>query len=216
MKGFNWLARRTQYRSLTDKLQAAFAVFGAAVLLLWFAAPALERAQADEAALIAGEVEPTALNLNARQRMLTRYIARKYRVADEVVGQLVHEAHLAGRQTGLDPLLLLAVMAVESSFNPIAESGFGAKGLMQVVPRFHYDKLADHGGEEAILEPRTNILVGAQILKSYMRQTGSLEAGLQLYGGAADDPESAYAAKVLAEQERLRRALGFNTAQAKI
>jgi soluble lytic murein transglycosylase-like protein len=142
---------------------------------------------------------------DALQRALADHLARRYRVALDATENLVGEAHAAGAATGLDPLLILAVIAVESSFNPIAESGFGAKGLMQVVPRFHLDKLAVHGGEDAILHPRTNILVGAQILRDYIRRTGNLEDGLQLYAGAAEDPSQAYAQKVVAEQQRLKR-----------
>jgi len=115
----------------------------------------------------------------------------------------VSEAYVAGSATGVDPLLILAVMAVESRFNPFAESDFGAKGLMQVVPRFHLDKLAAHGGEEAVLDPRTNIHVGARILREYVRRTGSLEEGLQLYAGAGDDPTQGYAQKVIAEKRRM-------------
>jgi soluble lytic murein transglycosylase-like protein len=113
------------------------------------------------------------------------------------------EAYVAGSAMGVDPLLILAVMAIESRFNPFAESEFGAKGLMQVVPRFHLDKLAAHGGEETVLDPRINIHVGAQILREYVRRAGSLEEGLQLYAGAGDDPAQAYAQKVIAEKRRM-------------
>jgi soluble lytic murein transglycosylase-like protein len=119
----------------------------------------------------------------------------------------VGAAHEAGREVGLDPLLILAVMAVESRFNPVAESLVGAKGLMQVVPRHHQDKLMEHGGEEAVLDPVTNIALGARILKEYIRRTGSLEAGLQFYNGALADPSSQYAQKVFAEKERLLQAV---------
>jgi soluble lytic murein transglycosylase-like protein len=98
-------------------------------------------------------------------------------------------------------------MAIESRFNPIAESWVGAKGLMQVVPRHHQDKLLEHGGEEAVLDPMTNILLGARILKEYIRRTGSLEAGLQFYNGALADPSSQYSQKVMAEKERLEQAV---------
>lgn len=139
-----------------------------------------------------------------QHRALADHLARRYRVALGAVDRLVSEAFAAGAATGLDPLLILAVIAVESSFNPIAESDFGAKGLMQVVPRFHLDKLAAHGGEDAVLQPSTNILVGAQILRDYVRRAGTLEEGLQLYAGAADDPAQAYAQKVLGERQRLK------------
>src|SRR5207342_90809 len=104
-------------------------------------------------------------------KVLASYLARRYRVATDATVDLVSEAYSVGRAVGLDPLLILAVISVESRFNPIAESDMGAKGLMQVIPRFHAEKFVVHGGEEAVLDPRTNILVGAQILKEYIHRT---------------------------------------------
>jgi soluble lytic murein transglycosylase-like protein len=150
------------------------------------------------------DIARTDVRPDPQQRALADHLARRYRVALGAVDGLVSEAFAAGATTGLDPLLILAVIAVESSFNPIAESDFGAKGLMQVVPRFHLDKLAAHGGEDAVLHPSTNILVGAQILRDYVRRAGALEEGLQLYAGAAEDPGQAYAQKVLGERQRLK------------
>jgi hypothetical protein len=142
-----------------------------------------------------------------KHRALVDYVSRRYRVASSATEQLVGAAYDAGEQVGLDPLLILAVMAIESRFNPIAESGMGAKGLMQVIPKYHQDKLSDHGGEGAVLDPITNILIGARILKEYVRRTGSLEAGLQFYNGALADPTSQYSQKVIAELERLQEAV---------
>jgi hypothetical protein len=142
-----------------------------------------------------------------KYRVLAAYLSRRYRIAPDVTEVFVGAAQEAGREVGLDPLLILAVMAVESRFNPVAESLVGAKGLMQVVPRHHLDKLMEHGGAEAVLDPATNIALGARILKEYIRRTGSLEAGLQFYNGALADPTSQYAQKVLAEKERLQEAM---------
>lgn len=138
----------------------------------------------------------------ARQEALASYLARRYRVSAAATRDLVSGAFRAAEVTNLDPLLILAVMAVESSFNPIAESSYGAKGLMQVVPRYHLERLAFHGGAETVLDPQTNIRVGAEILSDYIRRAGSLEAGLQLYGGATADADAQYAQKVLAEKRR--------------
>jgi len=140
-------------------------------------------------------------------KVLGSYLARRYRVATDATVDLVSEAYAVGRAVGLDPLLILAVISVESRFNPIAESDMGAKGLMQVIPKFHTEKLAEHGGEDAVLDPRTNMLVGAQILKEYIRRGGSLEAGLQMYNGAPDDQSQGYAQKVIAERQRLEQTL---------
>jgi hypothetical protein len=154
---------------------------------------------------------------NARYRVLASYLSRRYRIAPDATEQLVSVAYDVGQQIDLDPLLILAVVAIESRFNPIAESGMGAKGLMQVIPKYHQDKLIEHGGEEAVLDPMTNIFLGARILKEYIRRMGSLEAGLQFYNGALSDPTSQYAQKVIAEQERLKQAVRrFNRPAASI
>jgi soluble lytic murein transglycosylase-like protein len=137
------------------------------------------------------------------QRLVAEFIAKRYRVAEEAAAGYVATAYLAGAQHSVDPLLILAVMAIESRYNPVAESGMGAKGLMQVIPRFHQEKLFDHGGEQALLEPEVNILVGAQILREYHRRFGDLETALQMYAGAFDEPTSQYATKVFAEKARL-------------
>ena len=141
--------------------------------------------------------------LEREQRAVTEFIAKRYRVSDAAVAGFVSTAYRAGSQHSVDPLLILAVMAVESRYNPVAESTMGAKGLMQVIPKFHLEKLMDHGGEQALLEPEVNIAVGAQILREYMRRLGDTETALQMYGGAMDEPTSQYANKVFAEKARL-------------
>jgi len=141
--------------------------------------------------------------LEREQRAMTEFIAKRYRVSDAAVAGFVSAAYRAGAQQSLDPLLILAVMAVESRYNPVAESNMGAKGLMQVIPRFHQEKLMDHGGEIALLEPDINITVGAQILREYLRRFGDTETALQMYAGAFDEPNSQYANKVFAEKARL-------------
>ena len=151
---------------------------------------------------------------NLRNRVLATYLSRRYRIAGEVIENWVGAAFRAGQKIGLDPLLILSVMAIESRFNPIAESEFGAKGLMQVMPQYHQDKVAEYGGDEAMLNPVTNILIGAAILKECIRRGGGLEAGLQLYAGAFGDTGSQYSQKVMAEKDRLVQALRRPSAQS--
>jgi soluble lytic murein transglycosylase-like protein len=141
--------------------------------------------------------------LEHEQRVVTEYIARRYRVSDAAVAGFVSAAYRAGAEYNVDPMLVLAVMAVESRYNPVAESSVGARGLMQVMPKFHLDKLAAHGGEPALLEPEVNILVGTRILREYQRRLGDTEAALQMYAGSLDEPTAQYAAKVFAEKARL-------------
>lgn len=137
------------------------------------------------------------------QRVVTEFIARRYRVSDQAVAGFVTTAYAAGAQYSVDPLLILAVISIESRYNPVAESTMGAKGLMQIIPKYHLEKLSDHGGEQALLDPEVNIRVGAQILREYQRRLGDTEAALQMYAGAFEEPNPQYANKVLAEKARL-------------
>lgn len=139
-------------------------------------------------------------------RAVVDYLSRKYRVAASAIEPMVMAALAAGERSRVDPMLIIAVMAVESGFNPIAESPMGAQGLMQVIPRFHQDKLETVTDNRSLLDPVVNIHVGTLVLKEYIRSSGSLEAGLQQYAGAVSDDEGLYAAKVLAEKQRIESA----------
>jgi soluble lytic murein transglycosylase-like protein len=151
--------------------------------------------------------------LDAGQQALAGYLARRYYVAASQTGRFVALAYRAADEVGLDPLLVLAVISVESRFNPIAESVMGAKGLMQIIPKYHYAKLERYGGaeggvEEAVLDPEANIRVGARILQEYVQRMGTLEGGLQFYNGALRDGSTQYAQKVFAEYRRLGEVAG--------
>src|SRR5471032_2144868 len=138
------------------------------------------------------------------QNLVANFIARRYHVAQDPVSELVKAAFDTGREVGLDPLLLLSVMAIESGFNPYAESGVGAQGLMQVMSKVHSDKFQYFGGSHAALEPLANIKVGALVLKDCIARGGSVAGGLRFYVGSTAQDDGGYGAKVLAERSRLR------------
>lgn len=141
------------------------------------------------------------------QEQVTRYLSRRYRVAENAVRQIVGQAFVTGRSLGVDPLLILAVTAIESSLNPFAQSPVGAQGLMQVMTQVHSDKFAAHGGDHAALDPIANLKVGSEILRDLIRRGGSVERGLQLYVGAGNQPDDGgYATRVLGEMARIRLA----------
>jgi hypothetical protein len=152
--------------------------------------------------------------LPRQQAAVATWLARRYKVAPEPVSRLVQEAWAVGHRVGLDPTLILAVMAVESSFNPFAQSAVGAQGLMQVMTRVHDDKYEAYGGIRAAFDPVANLRVGVQVLKECIARAGSLEAGLRHYVGAAISGEDGgYVGKVLAEQGFLRQVVdGRNVA----
>ena len=150
-----------------------------------------------------------AATLDDRQRRVAGWLARRYHIASSASHMLVSVTYSAAQEQQLDPLLVLAVMAIESRFNPLAESAVGAQGLMQVMPKVNRDKFHSHGGVKAALNPIANIKVGAKILKEFIRRSGSVEAGLKLYVGAGNLPtDGGYANKVLQEHERLKAVAG--------
>jgi hypothetical protein len=149
--------------------------------------------------------------LPKQQANIAYWLSRKYRVAAEPVSALVAEAYELGPRNQLDPTLILAVMAIESGFNPFAQSPVGAQGLMQVMTKVHSDKYDGFGGRLAAFDPVANLRVGVNVLKECIARAGSLEGGLRLYVGTAhiEDSSSSYAGKVIAEHSRLKRvALG--------
>jgi soluble lytic murein transglycosylase-like protein len=146
-----------------------------------------------------------ALLVDREVENLSNVVARRYRVSLEATRDLVGAAYRAGRRSGVDPLLVVAVIAVESRFNPIAQSDGGAMGLMQIIPHYHADKFDAKTG--SILDPETNIELGVTVLKDYIKRGGTEIAGLQLYNGSLDDAANSYATRVLAEKQRLQEAL---------
>ena len=145
-------------------------------------------------------------DLPKAQANVAQWLSRKYRVAAEPMSVLVAEAFAIGQKSQLDPSLILAVMAIESRFNPYAQSPVGAQGLMQVMTRVHTDKYDNFGGHFAAFDPLTNLRVGVKVLQECIARAGSLEGGLRYYVGAANLPsDGGYASKVLAEHARLRQ-----------
>lgn len=86
----------------------------------------------------------------------------------------------------LPPDLVLAVIMVESSFNPGARSAAGAVGLMQVMPvtaREIAGELGYRAAEIDLRDPATNIRFGCHYLAALIRRCGSLERALLAYNG---------------------------------
>ena len=150
--------------------------------------------------------EPSVETLSPKMRGALDYVSRRYHVSTNALLPIFATAQSTGRELRLDPLLIVAVIGVESGFNPFSQSVFGAQGLMQVVPRFHLDKLPEEADKSAFLDPVINVQVGARVLEESIRRNGGLENGLQQFGGAINDPGRRYSIKVLAEKQRLEQA----------
>lgn len=136
---------------------------------------------------------------------LGEYLAKRYRVSQDLTTDYVATAFAVGRDVGVDPLLIIAVISVESRFNPIAESVMGAKGLMQIMPRFHPEKFEAFGGVKSVFDPEANITAGAKIIKEYTVRTRDVAEALQMYVGTSDETDYSYPNKVMAEVQRLKQ-----------
>ena len=144
--------------------------------------------------------------LPKQQAAVAYWLSKKYRVAAEPVSALVAEAYEIGGRAKLDPTLILAVMAIESGFNPFAQSPVGAQGLMQVMTKIHSDKYQSFGGKFAAFDPLANLRVGVKVLQDCIRVAGSTEGGLKYYVGAGNmEGDNGYASKVMAEYARLQQ-----------
>ncbi len=142
--------------------------------------------------------------LPKQQAKVAYWLSKKYRVAPEPISALVAEAYEVGVRSKLDPTLILAIMAIESGFNPFAQSPVGAQGLMQVMTKIHGDKYEAAGGNLAAFDPVTNLRVGVKVLQECIARAGSIEGGLRFYVGAANlESDGGYAGKVIAEHARI-------------
>jgi hypothetical protein len=145
-------------------------------------------------------------DLPKQQANLAYWLSKKYRVGPEPLSALVAEAYDVGPANQIEPTLILAVMAVESGFNPFAQSAVGAQGLMQVMTKVHEQKYQGFGGALAAFDPVANLRVGVNVLKECITRAGSTEGGLKLYVGAGNlKDDQGYTSKVLAENARLQQ-----------
>lgn len=145
-------------------------------------------------------------DLPKQQANLAYWLSKKYRVAPQPLSALISEAYDIGPIIDVEPTLILAVMAVESGFNPFAQARVGAQGLMQVMTSSHQDKYQGFGGTMAAFDPVANLRVGAYVLKDHIQRAGSVSGGLKLYVSAVNPQgDNAYVSKVLSEQTRLQQ-----------
>jgi len=211
-----WLTQKRALDYLHGGLTMSGAILILALVTLLAGNPSAHRvlkslqAKFAQAQITSLEKETRSVTLTPEMQAALDFVARRYRVSDEALEPVFHAAQVAGREMNIDPLLIVAVIAIESRFNPFAESVVGAQGLMQVMPRFHQDKIPEVQG--ALFDPKINVLVGTQILHDSIKRMGGLMPGLQQFAGATNDPDRTYANKILAEKQRLENAAGRNHA----
>ena len=147
--------------------------------------------------------ESPSFRLTRAERGVVQHIARKYRVNASSVEQYMGYARQSGKTYNVDPYLIMAVMATESSFNPRAQSRVGAQGLMQVHTRMHKKRFKPYGSTDTVWEPKVNIQVGSSILSDYLKRYGGSERrALKAYVGAARmSHDGGYGNKVLRRRD---------------
>jgi soluble lytic murein transglycosylase-like protein len=98
--------------------------------------------------------------------------------------ELLKQIHYEAARAGLAPELVLAVIDVESGFNPYAISSAGAQGLMQVMP-FWLKEIGRPG--DNLFRMQTNLRFGCTILKFYLaKEKNNLYAALKRYNGTRE------------------------------
>ena len=204
--GFALLGLAVVFAALTLTVQPQIREQGELQLMGWLQARQAPDGPNDNA--IAPTDRATASDpgdLPRQQAKVAYWLSKKYKVAPEPISALVAEAYHVGMRSKLDPTLILAVMAIESGFNPFAQSPVGAQGLMQVMTKVHVDKYETAGGNLAAFDPVTNLRVGVKVLLECISRAGSIEGGLRYYVGSANqDGDGGYAQKVMAEHFRIR------------
>ena len=101
--------------------------------------------------------------------------------------EVLKHVHYEARRAGLSPELVLAVIEVESNFNPFAISSAGARGLMQVMP-FWLKEIGKPG--DSLFRVHTNLRFGCTILKYYLdKERGNLFHALARYNGSRGKPQ---------------------------
>ena len=205
--GFALVGLATVFCVLTLTARPDLREIGEARLMSWL--------QARQESAVGMQVELDAIDrataanpqdLPKQQAAVAYWLSKKYKVAPEPVSALVAEAYETGQRVKMDPTLILAVMAVESGFNPFAQSPVGAQGLMQVMTKIHSDKYENFGGKLAAFDPVSNLRVGVKVLQECIQRAGSLADGLRCYVGAANlSEDGGYVEKVMAEHQRLKQ-----------
>lgn len=135
----------------------------------------------------------------------------KPRIDPELARQIARAVHQYSALYRRDPDLALAIMTVESDFNPKAVSSAGATGLMQVMP--HWKKVLGIQGD--LKDPEVSVQYGLQVLGFYLEMYKDVELALTAYNrgpGPVDNalvrgssPNNGYAPRVLEVYEKLKR-----------
>jgi hypothetical protein len=140
---------------------------------------------------------------------LASFVRVRYKTSTSVAYSAALAAVQASKETGLSATLVLAVAGVESSMRPHADNG-SDKGIMQVNPKWHPEKVARIGGPKNLFKVGPGVKTGARILKEYSDlKKGNVVKTLLRYNGAKSRTD--YPDKVLAEKRLFDAVLSRKT-----
>lgn len=133
-----------------------------------------------------------------RDRLVTAITRLYKRISHSEAVRVVDLAYYYANQHRVKPSLVLGIIGVESGFNRMAVSPDGSKGYMQVLPKYHKDKIAGRN----IHNPQVNIEIGAQIFGDCVKHRKTVHQALACYNGAITPSKAAaYARKVTQKTE---------------
>jgi len=113
--------------------------------------------------------------------------------------EFLRTLHYESQRAGLDPLLVLGLIQVESGFRRYAVSSAGARGLMQVMP--FWARLISAEDPGVLFDLRANLRFGCVILRHYLDQErGDLFRALGRYNGSVG--QTAYPEAVISAARR--------------
>lgn len=147
------------------------------------------------------EDETTKLNKIKKMQKLANYISDQYEVPLENAEKIVYSVFVEANKKNLEPILVLSMIGVESTFKQYTKSSAGAVGYMQVMPKVHRVKIGElRKSNTDVWAAKGNIMVGTQILREYIDLAGgNLRKALQMYNGSARDISYKYSKKIMSK-----------------
>lgn len=129
---------------------------------------------------------------NSRERIALILQTEAVRLNEETRHQITETVLHLSQEYRIDPMLILAVMKVESEFDLKARSRAGAIGLMQVMPIAARETAKDLE-VTSLHSPQSNIRIGVHYLAGLMKRfKGDLIKALMAYNRGPTQVARAY------------------------
>lgn len=201
-------------KRITGSLACALVLAGLAGSYCWIPSVSVEKAAPITAQpqppIPAQPIQPVDLaGLSPAQQRVVRFISAEWDLGLTYTASVVRAVYASAQRHGLDPILLLAIAAKESSFRHIGNPDGGRDplrpfGIMQVAGKYHPDKFQDGVRVTDLAE---NLDIGAQVVREYLdKERGNERRALLRYSGTLN-AEGGYFNSVSRLRNKLRRAV---------